>query len=284
MHGAKVFSHNFIVSTTTTKMSRAQGFLFAEWTSRAKHIHTNKHMHKVLVHRTPIRSLSVLISRHFLPIVSQAFFLSTSPAGASRFQPLALYLLGSRSLYVFFTHDMFTTGQPIRNWTFEQHARGVCFLPFVYLVGKWQYLILRSMCPSTPSSLLACFECWKKFANEFLWWLIQFFFSLHFHFHFCSTLVFRLPIVLLKDFYLLQRVAQLKYSYVAIYCCCPIVAACARAYIGSNSKSRCSQNKNETKKKIQQTLDRHAIIERETALLVHHFSYRNRRNQLFHQQ
>lgn len=58
----------------------------------------------------------------------------------------------------------------------------VCSLPFVYLVLRGGGLngniwFLRSMFPSTPSSVLACFECWKKFTNEFLWWLIQFFFS-----------------------------------------------------------------------------------------------------------
>lgn len=75
-----------------------------------------------------------------------------------------------------------------------------------------------------------------------------FFLHFHFHFHFCSTLVFRMPIVLLKDFYLLQRVAQLKHSYVAIYCCCPIVAACARARI-LDQNPRIDAVKIKTKKK-----------------------------------
>lgn len=42
--------------------------------------------------------------------------------------------------------------------------------------GNIWFFAFRYASASTPLSLLACFECWKKFTNEFLWWLIQFFF------------------------------------------------------------------------------------------------------------
>lgn len=137
------------------------------------------------------------------------------------------------------------------------------------------------MCPSTPSSLLACFECWKKFANEFLWWLIQYFVEKKFHFFFryifllCSCLSFSICIVecICYNELLNWRIFVLLFVLLFLFVFILLLLADCYTYIGSYSNSSIvdAESQNRKKKCVLQTLDRHAIIKRVTVLLVAQF-------------
>lgn len=114
-----------------------------------KPIHTHTHAHSIclyIVHQQEVYLFWYLVVVFLPPIVRQAFFLNTSPVGTSRFQPL---LLDSHRFhsnpplsilhYMCMFHSQ-PTDFKLSN-ILTANERGVCSLPFVYLVGKWQYLI-----------------------------------------------------------------------------------------------------------------------------------------------